>query len=640
MKTERIGDLLLAKHLITRQQLAEAMVQREHEGGVLGRHLLLAHALSRRDLYAALAEQWELKQRDLVAEPPDPALAGRMSLDEISTLGWVPCEHNDEGELVIATSDRPTQELVDQVAARFPGERVELVATTDWDVFHAFEALDREQLLYRSQDQFADSHPDLSARRGLTHLQIAVPVVFAAAVLVSAVFDVRTAFILLLTIANVVFTIAILFKTAASIRTPYTHARRERVRRDELLEWRRRGLVPPDPMTAADDELPVYTILVPVFREANIIERLLANLDALDYPHSRLDVLLLMEENDPETVAKAKAVEPPEWVRLVVVPPGEPQTKPRACNYGLVFARGELVVIYDAEDRPEPLQLRKAVAAFWQDRFEHEHLGSTRPPLACVQAGLHYYNADYNVLTRMFAVEYAHWFESMLPGLEGTGIPLPLGGTSNHFDTRILRELGAWDPYNVTEDADLGMRAAVLGYRVDVLASTTGEEACSSVPAWIKQRTRWIKGYMITAAVNLRHPVRFLRHAGVLGMVGMIGLILGTPLSFLSYPLVLGFTVVTYVGVQFIGLNLPVWVLASGQFTMIFGNTLMIVVSGLAATRRYGWRIGIFALLNPVYWCLHAFAAWRALFQTILVPHRWEKTPHGLDEDYESSLDL
>lgn len=633
----QIGSHLVATGRITSEQLDTALAHQRAEGGQLGQHLVLAGALTRRELYEALAEHWETASRDLVAHPPDPVLAGRLDIAELSHLGWVPCEERDDGTLVVATSVRPTPALLEQVRERFGTDQVELVASTHWDVFRAMEEANRGKLRRLAEDMLAEERPEHSARPGLTRLQLVLPFVIGLAFVVGAVLEPRRAFVVLLSATNLVFLLSILFKAGSSLRAPFIRARRERRRLAEMRERQRRGLAPEWEPGGHDAELPVYTILVPAFREANIIDKLIRNLGALDYPRSRLDVIVLMEENDPETVAAAKRVAPPDYVRLLVVPAGEPQTKPRACNYGLAFARGKYVVIYDAEDRPEPLQLRKAVAAFERDAFEREHLGSTRPRLACVQAALHYFNADYNVLTRMFAIEYAHWFESMLPGIDGSGIPLPLGGTSNHFDTEVLKQLGAWDPYNVTEDADLGLRVSVEGYRVDVLDSTTGEEACATVPAWIPQRTRWIKGYMITAAVNMRHPLRFLRRVGPLGLVGMVGLIIGTPLTFLAYPLVLGFTVITYVGVRLIGLDLPHWVVLSSLVTAVLGNALMIIVSGIAATRRYNWRIGVFALLNPLYWCLHAYAAWRALVQTIFSPHRWEKTPHGISEDYEST---
>lgn len=634
----RIGDALVATGLISPEQLDAALTQQRHEGGYLGHHLVLAGAITRLQLFTALAAQWGTVTRDLVAEPPDPELAGLIEIHEMADQGWVPCARIPGDGLLIATSVRPDPPLIEEVISRFGDVPIEFVACTGWDVFKAIEAANREKLLYLAQDQLAEEKPDHSARPGLTRSQLALPVLLLLAVLVGSILDFRMAAVVILSVTNVVFLLSILFKAGASLRAPVVRAHRERRHLAELEERNRRGLTAVWDRRHADDDLPIYTILIPAFREANIIEKLIDNLGALDYPRSRLDVIVLMEENDAETVEAAKSVQPPDYVRLLVVPAGEPQTKPRACNYGLAFARGKYVVIYDAEDRPEPLQLRKAVAAFERDEFEHEYLDSTRPRLACVQAELYYFNADYNVLTRMFAIEYAAWFKSMLPGLDGSGIPLPLGGTSNHFDAEVLRRLGAWDPYNVTEDADLGLRVSVEGYRVDVLDSSTGEEACATVPAWIPQRTRWIKGYMVTAAVNLRHPIAFAKRVGPMGVVGMVGLIFGTPLTFLAYPLVLGFSVITYVGVQFIGLDLPGWVVASSMLTAIGGNALIIVVSGLVAARRYSWRVGVFAIFNPIYWCLHAIAAWRALFQTIFSPHRWEKTPHGISEDYESTL--
>jgi cellulose synthase/poly-beta-1,6-N-acetylglucosamine synthase-like glycosyltransferase len=320
----------------------------------------------------------------------------------------------------------------------------------------------------------------------------------------------------------------------------------------------------------------------------------------------------------------------------MIVPDGQPRTKPRACNYGLMFARGEYVVIYDAEDRPEPDQLLKVLMTFRHAGEETEN-GNARP-LACVQASLNYYNADYNVLTRMFSIEYAHWFDAMLPGMDAIDTPIPLGGTSNHFMRSALVDVGAWDPYNVTEDADLGLRLSSSGYRVDVVASTTWEEATAQVGPWIRQRTRWIKGYMITAAVNLRHPIAWTRKNGIRGLSTMFGLILGTPVAFLLYPLALGFTVGTWLLAPVFELWLPGWLLTIGTINMLWMNALMVLFSGIAAWRRYNWRIAVFALFLPIYWLLHGLAAWRAAVQIGTDPHGWEKTPHGLTEEYDDGM--
>ncbi|MCA0435752.1 MAG: glycosyltransferase [Austwickia sp.] len=633
----RIGDVLLRRGAVSPADIDAALLRQRREGGLLGEHLLLMGAVSRRALFDALGEQWAMPVVDLLDTPPDPALARQVPFEDLLAGGWIALDRTPEGTLRVATTYRPDAAQAAAIARWFAGMPVEHLLTTPWDLRHAASAAHRTQLLHLAQDSLATSKPDRSALPGLTWWQAALPFVALAVLIVAAVIDLRRTFVGLLVAANAAFSFSMVFKAMAALREPHARAVSDGRRLAEMRERLARGLPPVWRPPARDEaDLPFYTVLVPVYREANIVHKLLDNLGALDWPKSRLEVLVLLEEDDVETIAAAKAAAPPEYVRLLVVPEGFPKTKPRACNYGLAFARGQYVVIYDAEDRPEPDQLRRSVAAFERDRFEREILGVDQPPLAVAQASLSYFNADYNILTRMFAVEYAHWFDAMLPGLEGTGIPLPLGGTSNHFDTEVLRRLGAWDPYNVTEDADLGLRVSVEGYRVTVIDSSTGEEACAATPAWIRQRTRWIKGYLITSAVNLRHPVRFARRVGFAGMVGMLGLILGTPLAFLLYPVVTLFTIVTFVGTRTFGLELPVWLVGMSIAGMVFGNVLVIATAVVAGTRRYSWRIGVFGLLNPLYWTLHAIAAWRALVQTVVSPHHWEKTPHGISEDYES----
>ncbi|MDO9495985.1 MAG: glycosyltransferase [Nocardioides sp.] len=585
--------------------------------------------------YDVLAKQWQAPRVDLMSDPPDPELLTRMSHHVALRVGWTPWRR--EGDTIIVATTVPPDKSVGEVARELYGtEHVEFRTTTPRDLWRSVQQGYRELLLYEAQDRLATLRPYASARAGLTRWQKRVPLTILLLTATTAALNPWTAVVVILAAANLLFASSILFKTVAALLVPVRNWRLTRNRQAEMKERARRSLSPVWHLHIDDADLPVYTVLIPVYKEANVIARILANVETLDYPRSKLDVMLLLEADDVETIAAATALNPPDHVRLIVVPPGKPQTKPRACNYGLSFARGSYVVIYDAEDRPDPQQLRVAAAAFARDSLERMHGLSRKPPLAVVQASLSFYNADYNVLTRMFAIEYAHWFEAMLPGMEEAGLPLPLGGTSNHFDTETLRLMGGWDPYNVTEDADAGLRVSVLGYRVAVIASTTWEEACSELPAWIHQRTRWVKGYIITAGVNTRHPIRFVRCTGPRGVVSIIGLIAATPIAFLSYPLALGFTVATYVGVQFIGLVLPSWVVVTSVITFLFGNALMIISSGIAATSRYNWRIGVFAIFGPVYWLLHGIAAWRAVFQVVRDPHRWEKTPHGLSEDYES----
>lgn len=629
---QALGRDLLEKRLITPEQLERARENARREGGPLGRQIILETGLNRLHVYTALARQWDSPLIDLVANPPDEALLKTLPLDDVVERDWIPWRL-ENGVLTVATTVEPSAQIVAEATLRFGAKKILFRTTTDWDITQAVQRAFRRELLYESADRLAEERPGDSARTALTWWQLLLLAVLLAAVVASFAVSVQGAVIALLAAANFVFLVNIAFKTLASLRQPFDFLYDRAAEKERERELRSRGLSLCRERIA-DADLPVYTVLIPVFREANIIDKLLANLARLDYPRSKLDVLVLLEEDDTDTIAAAKKSRPPEYVRILVVPRGEPQTKPRACNYGLIFARGKYVVIYDAEDRPDPGQLRAAVSAFHDDEFDRTYLTPRRKPLICVQAALNYFNADQNVLTRLFAIEYTHWFDSMLPGLERSGIPLPLGGTSNHFVTTLLKEIGAWDPWNVTEDADLGLRAAVEGYRVGVINSTTWEEACSQVPAWIRQRTRWIKGYMLTAAVNTRNSIRYVRCTGLAGSIGFLGLILGTPLAFLAYPLVLGFTVVTYIGYQFVGLVLPGWLLVGGTLSMLFGNAMMISVSGIVTWRRHGWRVAIFALLNPVYWILHSVAAWRAAWQMLSSPHNWEKTPHGLEVEF------
>ncbi|MEV8442160.1 glycosyltransferase [Actinosynnema sp. NPDC051121] len=633
-RERRLVRVLLDRGIATPGQVERALDAQRAEGGLLRQHLIL-HGVPRREMYAELARLWDAPVVDLQEEPPvAAALMARREPREFAMAGWVPWRL-DGDVLTIATSVPPTPDVLADARALAGVDRVEVRTATDWDVTRTVQEACRDKLLYRITDHMADTDPDASARVSVVVWQKVVPPLLMLAFLAAAVLRPAWTVIAVYSAANLLFVNNVAFKTLYGLRSPWRVAQKRRWERAVRLERERRGVDGDWPGRVPDDHLPVYTVLVPVYDEVEVVAKVIGNLDRLDYPKSKLDVMILLEQKDTATIEAARASNPPEYVRIVIVPEGEPRTKPRACNYGLEFARGEYVVIFDAEDRPQPDQLRRAVAAFEANRLVRERIDPTTPRLVCVQASLMYFNSDYNLLTRMFSIEYAHWFDMMLPGMDGSGLPLPLGGTSNHFETRTLRGLGAWDPYNVTEDADLGLRIASRGYAVGTIESATAEEAVSESFAWIRQRTRWIKGYLVTAAVNTRHPVRWFRLNGIGGVVSMGGLVLGTPLAFLAYPLALLFTVVTYIGIR-VGVDFPAAILQGGVLVMLGGNGAMILFSGIAAWRRYNWRIAAYALLNPVYWLMHSAAAWRAAYQFVFDPHTWEKTPHGLTQDYEA----
>ena len=374
---------------------------------------------------------------------------------------------------------------------------------------------------------------------------------------------------------------------------------------------------------AADHELPIYTLLVPLYREAHMLPRLVASLSRLDYPAAKLDIKLVLEASDRETIAAARRLRLPGSFELVIVPELAPRTKPKALNYALPLARGEYVAIYDAEDRPEPGQLRRALDAF----------RAGPPNLAAVQARLGLYNACDNFLTRQFTVEYCALFDGLLPALDRFALPIPLGGTSNHFRAAALKWLMAWDPFNVTEDADLGIRLARSGYRCAMLGSTTYEEAPAGFMSWLRQRTRWLKGYMQTWLVHMRDPAALWRELGPRGFLAFQIMVAGTVLSALAHPwfyAFAGFDLATrgLLGLPESPLGWPFWLIAC--FNLSMGYLASMALGALALRRRgYAGLLRQIPLM-PVYWLLISAAAYRALWQFAFARFEWEKTEHGL----------
>lgn len=370
----------------------------------------------------------------------------------------------------------------------------------------------------------------------------------------------------------------------------------------------------------APPELPIYTVLVPVYKEAAVLPLLVQALAELDYPQDRLDVKLLLEQDDYETQRAAYSINLPSFIDILIVPPSQPRTKPKACNYGLQFARGEFVVIYDAEDIPDPGQLRQAASI----------LMTSLANIVCVQAKLAIFNRQTNFLTQWFSAEYLTWFDLLLPALNKAQLPIPLGGTSNHFRTNVLKQLGAWDPHNVTEDADLGVRLYRSGYRTTVIDSPTFEEAPTEIPTWIRQRTRWTKGYMQTWLVHMRNPVALWKQLGFKGFMAFQILIGGTPASLLLTPIyalltTLWFTT-SYIGIERVFPTI-IYNLALGN--LLVGAFAFTCLQIIASARRGLWDTVKVAAFSPLYWLLMSIAAWRALVQLLRGLRDWEKTPHG-----------
>lgn len=375
---------------------------------------------------------------------------------------------------------------------------------------------------------------------------------------------------------------------------------------------------PPRPSgrAIADRDLPVYTIMVALYREASSVDGLLTAIGQLDYPREKLDVKIIVETDDAETRAALAAARSGLPFDTIVVPRIGPRTKPKALNVALSFVRGDYLVIYDAEDRPEPDQLRRAL-----DRFR-----ASDAKLACVQASLTIDNTADTWLTAVFTAEYAGQFDVFLPALSALDMPLPLGGSSNHFRARVLRTVGGWDPFNVTEDADLGMRLARFGYRSAAIDSATFEEAPATIGPWLRQRTRWFKGWMQTWLVHMRAPRRLARELGWPGFLVFQLMVGGNALAALIHPLFLvGFAISVLSGQE--STNMLLTTLFGA--TVVAGYLVSIVISAMGLARR-GLTKAFWSLtLVPFHWLLLSLAAWRALFQLMFDPYRWEKTDHG-----------
>jgi len=378
-----------------------------------------------------------------------------------------------------------------------------------------------------------------------------------------------------------------------------------------------------------ESTLPTFTILIPLYQEQEVVKQIKKAMLAIDYPPDKLDIIITLEEYDLETIEAIKKAGFPSHFRTLILPNVTPKTKPKALNVALLEAKGEFLVIYDAEIIPEPDQLKKAVLAF-----------SKYPEISVLQTRLDHYNASQNILTKFFNAEFSFHFDLFLPGLQKMGYPIPLSGHSTIFRTAAIKNAGGWDPYNVTEDCDLGIRLSRMGYKVDILDSISFEEATSTISSWINQRSRWIKGFIQTSIVHLRHPFRFKNEIG--GWQNFFAFLLTVPAS----------VVVNLFNLVFWGL-LVAWIFTRSAFitslfpgpifyislvSFLVGNFIFIYLNLVGAYMRGRYEFVKYNLLSPVYWLLLAVATIKAVWDLLTKPHHWSKTRHGthLSEKEES----
>lgn len=398
---------------------------------------------------------------------------------------------------------------------------------------------------------------------------------------------------------------------------------------DRILIFRR-GL-PADAIVRVSDEearaipdadLPPYTVLMPAYDETEVIAQLISAMRAIDYPADKLQILLLLEEDDDTTIAAAAAAGVEQVATVVLVPAADPRTKPKACNFGLHYATGDILTIYDAEDIPDPLQLRRVVATF----------ARSDERVACVQAKLAFRNGRQNLLTGWFTLEYDVWFSYLLPGLMRVKAPIPLGGTSNHLRRDVIDDIGAWDPYNVTEDADLGVRIAINDYRTAVLDSITSEEANSDPINWLRQRSRWYKGYLQSWLVHTRHPVRLWRAIGPSAFLRFTLLLAGTPLIACLNAIFWLVLLLWLLGQpRAVAHVFPPVIYYPALISLVFGNAVTLYMNLITCREGRDPRLLLACLTVPIYWVMMSIAAVKGTWQLVRNPSYWEKTFHGLE---------
>ena len=608
-----------------------------------------------------------------------------------------------DGRLKIATANPLNQGFLTMLEELLHA-KVKLCVTSIDGVERAAGKGYREIHKHRALRDLCYRNPDESAYRVLYPWQRQLIIGLAIFIAVLFVVNYPLSFIVVFAAINVVYFCVSPIKFYISFRGFRGSRRSVRVSDSDL-----KGL--------DEQSLPVYTILIPIYHEAKILSHIIENVYKIDYPHEKLDVKILMEEKDTETINEAKRLglfgkpetviapitsieqrrEPSCINRLeprmkvidedantigalesvkasrgnsgviltvkcnggetmeipesfvdsaddvvllkgkldelmaqyldslrvfdaVVVPDAEIRTKPRACNYGLQRAKGKYCVIYDAEDDPEPNQLKKAAIAF----------SRTGDEVVCLQSRLNFYNPKENLLTRWFSLEYSFWYDYYLDGLDQVGAPLPLGGTSNHFRTKQLRELGGWDPYNVTEDADLGVRISRKQMKTAMLNSYTYEEANNKLPSWIRQRSRWNKGYVQTYLVHMRHPRKLLREMGWKQFFYFQLTFGGNIFLPLVNPLLWAVTVLTLVrpGIfDFLFFHPIVYICI---FNLIVGNGVFILLHMGPYVMKKNYTSIPLAFIIPLYWVLISIGDWRGVIQLVTKPFYWEKTQHGL----------
>jgi len=596
-----LGDYLLEDRAINAADLAKARILHARTDARLD-EILIAHRMtSAASILKAYGQKYGAEIVNIQRLTPDPTLVSQIGAGFCVRHNILPWRQFGANPVILTSRPDQFERIRTQLPERFQNAVMGL-ADAD-DIQESLLRLRRFDMVAQAETRVAekDSCRTWQAKRILL-LGLIVACVMTAA-FVSAP---RMTFALLCAWATVTLIMNMWLKAHAAyfgwkeLRWPKIDTQRP----SDVMQLRQ----------------PVVSVMVPLFKEKSIASTLVTRLATLQYPKHLLDVVLVTEDNDSLTKATLEATDLPGWMRIVVVPKGTLRTKPRALNYALDFCRGSIIGVYDAEDAPAPDQIEKVVAAF-----------HTAPPqVACLQGVLDFYNRRTNWLSRCFAVEYATWFRMVLPGLARLGFVIPLGGTTVFLRRAALESLGGWDAHNVTEDADLGVRLARRGYKTQLVHSITQEEANCRAWPWVKQRSRWLKGYAVTYGVHMRDPVRLWRDLGAWRFFGFQLLFLGALSQFVLAPILWSFWALP------LGLPHPlIGVLPTWGFWVLGGifalSELTTIAVGVCALPRktHGDLIKWVPTLH-FYYPLGALASYKGLWELMVKPFYWDKTAHGV----------
>ncbi|MEL7165570.1 MAG: glycosyltransferase [Pseudomonadota bacterium] len=601
LKSLPVGRQLVNAGVIDQDTLIKSLKLQKYLDAPLGEILVSGGHADRGDVTRALSVQYDTDAVDIATDPPVAAMAQAIPAalcQRYCALPW-----RWFGDTLLVATNRPDLMLALRAALGPRAPRLLPVIASRDDIAAGITRLYGAGLANRALTRVPDA---MSSRTW----SLRSPVSIAAAVLICALmtygfFNARpepVAGLVLLSVAALLLTS--LLKLVALLA--------------QLLRGVPADTAPLD--TPPSWKSPRISMLVPLYHEDNIADALIERLKKLTYPKALLEVVLVLEAKDQVTRDTIERTALPHWMRVIEVPDdGTITTKPRALNYALDFCQGQIVGIWDAEDAPEPDQLEKVAARF-----------ATAPAdVVCLQGMLDYYNARQNWLARCFTIEYAAWWRMVLPGVAQMGLALPLGGTTLFFRRDALEGLSGWDAHNVTEDADLGLRLARAGFRTELIQTVTMEEANCHPLAWIKQRSRWIKGYFITYCVHMRRPLNLLQDLGPKRFLGVQAMFLGTVLQFVTLPLLWSFWLPTF-GLPHPALSvLGGWVIWPLVVLFVASGVLNLLINALAVSGPRHRHLMPWVLTMPFYFPLAAFASYKALFELVTAPFFWDKTRHG-----------